>query len=449
MNLNKLKTYYYSSPAWIQYIISLIPFKLRNGKEYREWKKFLKESNVCSESYQLRKLKETVNYAYNTVPFYKNLYDEVGVDISEIKTIEDFLKLPIINKEMVRDNFDMFLSNNEVESFYVTTGGTTGKPMKFFQSNNVWKKELAFVNNLFGKYGYITSKLKASFRGGDFNKLSKNIYWKWNPINKEIHFSPFHINSQVIDRYVMKLNELKPKFIHAYPSAISTFIHNVLEKNLTLNFHVKAVFLISENYSEQQISEIKEFFKCEIMTFYGHSERLIFAPTIDDKLEIYQPNPYYGYTELINKDNYIINTNDVLGELIGTSFDNLAMPLIRYKTGDFTSYHNFNNKQFNKIEGRWKQEFLDGLDNIRISLTALNIHSAEFDKVLNCQFFQQKIGYAILRVLPNSEYLEVDSDRILAILNKRAGHAISFKIESVESLILTERGKVKNIIKGF
>lgn len=449
MNLNNLKKYYYNSPFWLQYLFSLIPFGIRNGKEYREWNKFLNKTNIECDEYQLIKLKETVYYAYNTVPFYKRLYDEAGIDLTTINTFKDFSQLPIIDKEMIKNNFEMFISNRDIKMFYVTTGGTTGKPMKFYQSNNIWKKELAFVENFLTQYSYTTSKLKASFRGGDFHNLKHNVYWKWNPINKEIHFSPYHINANVIDKYVIKLNQLKPRFIHAYPSSILALIHTILKKNLKLTFTVETVLLISENYTRQQISQIKDFFKCKVLSFYGHSERLIFAPSIDDLLEIYKPNPYYGYTELINENDSIINTNGIVGELIGTSFDNFAMPLIRYRTDDKTSYHNYNNREFNKIQGRWEQEFLEGINNISISLTALNVHSAEFDKVLNCQFYQNKQGHAILRVLPNIEYSKSDSTNILATLNKRAGHALKFELELVESLTLTERGKIKNIIRDF
>ena len=43
----------------------------------------------------------------------------------------------------------------------------------------------------------------------------------------------------------------------------------------------------------------------------------------------------------------------------------------------------------------------------------------------------------------------MDTRRILFVLNKRAGHALKFEIELVENLQLTERGKIKSIIKDF
>ncbi|GHT14513.1 capsular polysaccharide biosynthesis protein CapK [Bacteroidia bacterium] len=451
MNLNLLKKLYTSSPKFIKEIYSLIPYDMRNGNEYRNWVTFLNNTKINEKEYQLRKLKETLLYAYNNVPFYRELYDEEKINIEKINSFDDFEKIPIIDTQMIKTHYDKFLSGKDIKKFHVATGGTSGTPMTFWQSTNVWKKELAFVNNYFGKFGYMTKDLKATFRSGsnNYNNLEKDIYWQANPINNEVLFSPFHINVNTIERYIDKLNELNPNFFHGYPSALCSLVNCANEKKIKLNFEVKAVFIVSENYFDEQIKLLKNFFGCKIFTFYGMSERVIFAPAIDDNLLIYRPNQFYGYTELINEDLLVIKENNKNGELIGTGFDNYAMPLIRYRLGDITSYSNYENTTFNKIEGRWKQEFLLGKYNIDISLTALNIHSPEFDNVINSQFYQKEKGKVILRIMVNSKFTNKDAKAIEAALTKKAGHALDFDIEIVDNLILTHRGKIKNIVKDY
>ena len=135
--------------------------------------------------------------------------------------------------------------------------------------------------------------------------------------------------------------------------------------------------------------------------------------------------------------------------MIGTSFDNLAMPLIRYKTNDFTSYNDSDQYIINGIEGRWKQEYLNGLDNSKIYLTALNMHSDIFINVIKYQFIQKKYANAVLCLSVKKEYSSKDSKNILNEINKKAGHAIKIDIEIVDNFILTHRGKFKNIVKEF
>ena len=85
---------------------------------------------------------------------------------------------------------------------------------------------------------------------------------------------------------------------------------------------------------------ISDFFQCNVASFYAHSERLVHARSLRSGSGIsrYQIDRRYGLFELLDNDQKIIESDGIKGESIGTSFDNYAMPLIRYKTGDFTEY---------------------------------------------------------------------------------------------------------------
>ena len=48
---------------------------------------------------QLKKLKETVRYEYDNVPYYREKMDKAGVKPEDIQTLEDIRKLPFITKE--------------------------------------------------------------------------------------------------------------------------------------------------------------------------------------------------------------------------------------------------------------------------------------------------------------------------------------------------------------
>ena len=382
-------------------------------------------------------------------PYYQNEWKKVGFHPNDLTSLEVFQLLPFIDKEVVKEHFDLFKnpSLKQGKQFFVTTGGSSGWQMKFFQSKNIWWKELAFVMASFSNYGYKPGARKASFRGGNFDGLNSDTFWKENPIYNELHFSPFHISVKTIKKYVQRLNSERILFFHSYPSAISALISNMKSCNLSLSYSPEAIFLISENYTESQIQEIREFFNCKVMSFYGHSERLIFAPTVDDSLNLYQPDSRYGYCELVGAKGNVLNSKSEKGELVGTSFDNWAMPLIRYRTNDFTSYDDAEKKIFNKIEGRWLQEYLDGKNGEQITLTALNMHSDVLRNVSQYQFCQSKPGSVKMIVIAKSDYSDDDSKAILEAMNSKAGHAIDFSIELAETMKLSARGKFRKIIK--
>jgi len=125
------------------------------------------------------------------------------------------------------------------------------------------------------------------------------------------------------------------------------------------------------------------------------------------------------------------------------------MPLLRYKTDDHSSYINYENRQIDLIQGRWVNEFLEGRNGEKLSIAALNMHSNIFKNVIAYQYKQLEKGYAIIIIVPNSEFDHQDERLIIQAFNDKAGHAINFAIELRDKLYLTERGKVKPLIKNI
>lgn len=429
--LNKLKIFYNKSPNFLKNIYGSIPNEIKYGKTYRYWKKII-NNNIDLN----RDPDETLKYAIKNFTFYKEFYKKININ--------DWNNIPLLSKEIIQENISEF-NLKKSKKIYVTTGGVTGKPAKFFQSNNVWFKEMAFVYSYFRSYGYEPPNLKASFRGADFSDLKCDEYWKFNPHHYEINFSPFHLNVYTVEKYVEKLNELKPKYFHGYPSAFLSLAKFMEICDLNLNYSPICFFLISEGYTTKQINFLETFFKCKMSSFYGQSERVVFAQALEG-LEEYQVDKNYGYFELINSSGNVIEKNDVVGEIVATSYDNYAMPLIRYKTGDFTSYIDFKNQIFRKISGKWGQLFLYGFNKEEISLTALNLHTDELSDILKIQFIQTDYGIVNINV---SFSIKINNKHIVnieSLLSKRVGNKIKFKILDPSDFKFNSRGKTPLII---
>ena len=113
----------------------IIHADLRN-KHYCEWIQFLRQAEGWSRDqiaeYQLNELRRVVRYAYDNTKAYRALFDSVGVAPEEIETIEDFRRLPFVDKKMIRDNLEDFSARVRGRS-YITTGGSTGIPFGFYR----------------------------------------------------------------------------------------------------------------------------------------------------------------------------------------------------------------------------------------------------------------------------------------------------------------------------
>ena len=146
-----------------------------------------------------------------------------------------------------------------------------------------------------------------------------------------------------------------------------------MEQDLKLEYQLHTIFLVSEGYTNKDIQKIRTFFNCEVVSFYGHSERILFLEAITPEVDIYQIDKRYGFFELVDDDKHQIIENNISGTIVGTTFDNYAMPLIRYETDDVTQYLDYKTGTISMVDSLRNQVYLDGKDGIKISVTSFNL----------------------------------------------------------------------------
>lgn len=450
MNLNNLKKLYGSSPNFIKKIYSAIPWEIRMGKEYKKAYSFLEKSLFWSEEkwheYQTKELKSLLKYCQDNIPFYQKQFLKYNIDTDAKDIWNEFYKLPFLDKKIVTENIDEFIPTSNIKSYSATTGGTTGKPMQIYYDKDSFAKEWAYKIFFWHKaIGYKPTDKKATFRGVS----SKDKFFVENPIYNEIRFSPFNMEGDAMEIIVSKLLDYSPKYIHGYPSAIEQLANYFEKHNLRL-MDLKGVMLISENIYEPQRKKIENVFGCNIYSFYGHSERLLFASMLDD-LDVYYSHPAYGITELIDDTDKPITAYGKLGELVGTGFINKAMPLLRFKTGDYSSWSDksseVNMPKLDGVKGRWAQEYLIGKRGKKISMTALNMHSEVYSKIKQMQYVQTQRGYVTLKIVKENSFLQNDEQTILKEHMEKLGEEFALNFSYVDALEKTPAGKTKYLIQ--
>ena len=79
---------------------------------------------------QFKRMRWSLEHAYNNVEFYKNKFDNIGIHPSDFKTLTDIEKFPFTEKKDLRENypFKMFAVPKSQISRIHASSGTTGKP---------------------------------------------------------------------------------------------------------------------------------------------------------------------------------------------------------------------------------------------------------------------------------------------------------------------------------
>ena len=344
----------------------------------------------------------------------------------------------------LRKSFDKIMNKN-LAGYFTSTGGTGRKPSKLYLSNESYQKDIYHVIWTWSKLGYKKGDRKLTLRGTD---LGDKLY-KYNPIYNELQINIFLMNENNIDLILKEINNFNPNFGHGYPSAFVRF--SQLIENKKINFNLKGISLASESFNEVQRDIIERGFKCPARGFFGHSERACFAAEKISEKGIYEVLLTYGLIEII-KDNGEKAKLDEEGEIVCTGFINKAMPLIRYKTGDYATVNQIKNDivtEIKNIKGRWGKDFIYDKEGIPISTTAINIHSDIQYDFKYIQLWQKEKGKLIIKLVPweKTKDLEIKLKKISTDFQKKLNKVeVKCIIISEKEIYKTHRGKIPYLI---
>ena len=259
-------------------------------------------------------------------------------------------------------------------------------------------------------------------------------------INNEILVNTYKTLEKKDFETIFKLiKKYKIRYLHGYPSAIYTFLKRIKESDFELSNLLKnginGVLLGSEYPIPFYRDFIESFLNVSSISWYGHTEGVILAKESSQKL-IYEPFLSYGYTEAV-----------LIGgkyHLVGTSFDNLASPFIRYDTDDIIKPQIENGilLNFGISEGR-EGEFVEDYSGNLISLTSLIFgrHHKMFNYIDFIQVQQKQKGHLIIYFVSKENITNpqnlFDSNNV----------EMSFSFQQISVPILSRSGKLLLCIK--
>lgn len=462
MNLKDLaKNLPYPLKQSLKYVYGAIPLPIRYGKVFRESYKFLQESQWWSkeqlEEYQLQQLSKLLHHAYENVPYYHRIFDERGLKPKDIQDFRDLQMLPYLTKQIIQDNLEDLKARNYPSSKfkYGTTGGSTGIPMGFYLENRVSKaKEWAFMTTQWNRVGYKFGDKCVVLRGNVVESASKGKFCEYDPVNKNLILSSYHLTDENMPMYIQKIKEFKPDFIQAYPSAITILARFMKENDIKPFPSVKAMLCGSENLYPSQHELLEDVFKCRVYSWYGHAEQAVLAGECE-KSTYYHIFPEYGIMELIGNDGKIVKEEGGIGEIVATGLNNFIFPFIRYKTMDLGIYTNKKCECCRKypllkrVEGRLQELIVAKSGNlISLGPAIFGIHDAEWTKVKQIQFLQEEKGKLVIKVVKGADYSEQEvGEYVLRLFNLRFKGVCDLAVEFANEIPRTARGKYRFLIQ--
>ena len=290
------------------------------------------------EALQLKRLKATVERVYETVPFYKKKFDELGVKPSHVKTLKDLQLLPFTIKNDLRDNYPFGLFSVPMEQVVRVhaSSGTTGKPIVVGYTKrdiDTWAELIArtlfcagvhrgdIVHNAYG-YGLFTGGLGLHYGA------------------EKVGASVIPISGGNTKRQIIIMQDFGPTAITCTPS-YALHLGEVAEEmglNPAKDFKLRVGCFGAEPWSENMREQIEKKFNIDAIDIFGLTEVIgpgVSSECLEAKKGLHVFEDHF-IPEIIDPATGKALPYGEKGELVFTSITKEAFPVIRYRTRDIS-----------------------------------------------------------------------------------------------------------------
>ena len=419
--------------------------------ELLKLRRFLNKSERFSKeeliNFQNKKLQGIIHYAYDNVLYYKELFDNNGINPNDIQSTQDLQIVPVLTKDILRERFNDLISiqYKKYRIYINQTSGSTGTPLKFYQDKNVNIAKFCFFWRVWNWTGYRIGQKMAQLEG----KMFKNTLFKHDYFLNALRISGCNLSKENSKVILKKLTEYNPAMIRGFPSSLyefSKFIGNDVSLNKLKS--LKTIVLYSESLFDFQREHIEKTFNCKVFDCYHQWESVCMISECSEQTKHHQME--YGVLELLDEQNKSVPDGRI-GEMVATGFYNLAMPLIRFKTGDLSSKSTkkcscgIEHDTVGSIDGRIEDMVITPDGRSINSLGNAFVFNKGFDFI---QIIQNAINSIEINLIKNNNFDENELELLNQNLRKRIGNEMKISFNFVNKIDRQPNGKIRLVINN-
>ena len=401
---------------------------------------------------QMLNLSSILIHAKENTDYYQAKFKECNFDPYKIKNVNELRQLPILTKDVIRQNLDNLLANNILKDklYKDSTGGSTGTPLVFFRDKNCIIRRKA-QELFFDRWmGYQIGDKIALFVAAPHNiKGMKGWKRRFRNLTGEriLAFNPYRTDEKYMAEFVTKLQKFKPKIIKCFPNSLYIFAQ-FLKRNGIDNIKAEAVSSTGDTLFGYQRELFEEVFKCPVFEKYGTFEVGVAACecTEHNGMHMFLDGVYF---EFLNEQNLPAREGE-LASMVVTDLFNYGMPLIRYKIGDIAVISDQNCScgsslpLIKKLYGRDRDILIDenGIPRpgyLFVEIFNKNHIPGQF------QVIQESHSDILIKAIKKDDFSEYHENLILKKFKELLGNKVKIKIQFVDDIPREPSGKYKYI----
>ncbi len=285
---------------------------------------------------QLERLQKTVRHCMNS-EFYKQRFAENNLSPDDIRSLDDLKKIPFTTKQDLRDTYPFGMASVPLEQCVRlhSSSGTTGNPTVILHTQkdlDEWANAVARCLHMVGLrpgdvfqnssgYGMFTGGLGFQYGAERLGMLT--VPAAAGNTKRQLKF----------------ITDFGTTALHAIPSYAARLYEVMQEMGIDPRRDTKLKTLVigAEPHSDEQRKRIEEMLGVKAYNSFGMSEMcgpgVAFECTYQNGLHIWED---YYIVEIIDPDTLEPVPDGEVGELVLTTLNREAMPLLRYRTRDLT-----------------------------------------------------------------------------------------------------------------
>lgn len=405
--------------------------------------------------YQFGKIKKLLEHAYKYVPFYKRMFADLRITPNDIRTRADFAHLPVLTKEIIRGNRELFVAENVRQQDLKpnSTGGSTGEPLHFFQDENYVRwADAARIRGWYHIAGCNYGDTSAVIWGAS-HEVKEDFTLRERLrdflLYGDILLNAFNLSEERKQTFLRYCRLLRPRLLRGYTTALKDMAQFLEERGLRFP-QVKGVILCAETVDPHTQAYIEKVFRAPAFNTYGGRELSLIGMECGehDGLHEVSENNYVEY-EPVALEGY-----SNAGNLLITNLNNFAMPFIRYRLGDIgvpgeedVCRCGRGLPRIQKVIGR-STEVFSFWDGTRIA-GEMFIHLMKDFPLSEYQFVQNSERSVILRH-KRSDHLEPGlREKITQTYGGYLPGGVTFTFQEVDGFEKTLTGKFRFVVKDF
>ncbi len=274
-----------------------------------------------------------LNYARERSPYYRARWGDRSAVVAA-ESHERLAELPFMTKRDLQENREELLARPGPTRFTrKTTGGSTGEPVTVVKDRRATAYEMAASWLGYGWHGVEIGDRAARFWGSPYTLKRRLRFAAADFAMHRIRFSAFAFDEADLERYWRACNRFRPDYFYGYVSMLEAFAAFVDASGYDgTGLSLKSVITTSEVLTPSQRGLIQNTFGTRVQNEYGCGEVGAVAYECEEgRLHVMSENVV---VEVLTPSGEPAQPGQS-GEIVITDLGNRAMPLVRYRVGDF------------------------------------------------------------------------------------------------------------------